>query len=199
MKIITMSEPECGGKPTGYAAIIPNGNRDTAKRHILMGLQKGWHTTESLAESMVTEDDLDNLKAQGYTYLDGWKTILVEITTLDEEKDETDGGEPRRVFSGGTHWGVYAPFSAMKVSGHGIVWDSTDGDDGDEGSMPPSDFSFTLTAKELFDNDIIVENDNEIDWDVNFDALTEYAGERISDFSGFCTAQGWTPSFTPVP
>ena len=82
MKIITISEPGCGAKPTGYAAAIPNDNRETLKAHIEKGLVEGWSMTDGMAEKAASEEDLDDLRASWYTYIcDG--RFLVEVTMLD--------------------------------------------------------------------------------------------------------------------
>lgn len=81
-KILTISEPNCGGKPTGYAVPIPNSNFKTLETEVLKGLVKGWHFTEGMARAAVIDDDIDSLKEQGYAYLQ--ERFLVEVTILDE-------------------------------------------------------------------------------------------------------------------
>ena len=81
-KILTISEPNCGGKPTGYAVPIPNDNFKTLETEVLKGLVKGWHFTDGMARAVVIDEDIDALKAQGYTYLQ--ERFIVEVTILDE-------------------------------------------------------------------------------------------------------------------
>ena len=83
MKIITISEPDCGAKPTGYAAQIPNDNRETLREHIERGLVEGWFMSEEMAKKAASEEDLDDLRASWYTYLCGGR-FLVEVTILEE-------------------------------------------------------------------------------------------------------------------
>ena len=82
-KILTVSEPECGAKPIGYAAVIPNGNRDTLKAHIFKGLEAGWGIKANEAEGMLSDEDLDVLKASDYVWFGKNFRFVVEVTILD--------------------------------------------------------------------------------------------------------------------
>lgn len=81
-KILTIAEPECCGKPTGFAAVIPNENFDTLMEMVLKGLQDEWFYTESVARATVIDEDIDALKEQGYTWIK--ERFLVEVTILAE-------------------------------------------------------------------------------------------------------------------
>lgn len=83
MKIFTISEPECGGKPTGFASVIKNDNRSTLKEQVVKGLVEAWFFTESMAERFASEGDMDALHECGYLWSSDGR-FLFEVTMLDE-------------------------------------------------------------------------------------------------------------------
>ena len=170
-KILTISEPNCGGKPTGYAVPIPNDNFKTLETEVLKGLVKGWHFTEGMARAVVIDEDIDSLKAQGYTYLQ--ERFLVEVTILDEE----EVGKPKLC----TKVPVY-PFTKLKVEAD-VDWAC------DEGDTPPDrKFEVVFTPDELMHFGILdkggIEDVNT--WFINEVKLDEELSEYLTDFTDFC-------------
>lgn len=168
-KILTISEPDCGGKPTGYAVEITNENRDTLAAEIRKGLQKGWYLIEKMAEDAVTEDVMDSLKSQGYAYIG--ERFLVEVTILDEDETKKKS----------TKTPVY-PFTKFKVSAV-VLWDC------DKGETPPDPkFEVTFTPEELMSEDVLDKGDIEDvnTWFINEARLDEFVGEYLTDYTDFC-------------
>ena len=81
-KILTISAPYGGGKPTGYAVDIPNDGMDVLETEIARGLRKGWNIDRVTAAAAIIDEDLEALKEQGYTYIpgDGVRKSLCNIT-----------------------------------------------------------------------------------------------------------------------
>lgn len=79
MEIITVSEPECGAKPTLYMAVINDRHKDTIARHLKQGLS-----------SFVNDADIMYvarfLSANDYAWIR--ERYLIEITELDEDVHE---------------------------------------------------------------------------------------------------------------
>ena len=86
MKILTISETDCGGKPTGFATIVPNCNSDTIKSAIVRGLMEAWYFNETMARMAVTEDVPQHVRESGYAYLSDDR-FLVEVTALSIDPD----------------------------------------------------------------------------------------------------------------
>ena len=87
MKIITVSEPECGDKPTGYMAVIPDENFDTLKKHIFKGLEIGWGIHDTEADGMLSDEDIYSLRSYTYVWFGKDFRFLVEITETHEEEE----------------------------------------------------------------------------------------------------------------
>ncbi len=77
-QIITISEPECGAKPTLYAALLKHVNKSAIKRHVANGLK------EACVEIGDKElaDVVDSLYDDDYAWYD--ERFLIEVTQLDE-------------------------------------------------------------------------------------------------------------------
>ena len=54
MKIITLSEPDCGGKPTGYCAVAESEGNIELAAHIKSALVDVWHYGEGMADNAVS-------------------------------------------------------------------------------------------------------------------------------------------------
>lgn len=81
MKILTISEPECGGKPTGFATVLPNGDPVTMKGAIVRGLVEVWDEREGVAIMRISDEDLEHLRKFGFVWLSDYR-FLVETTNL---------------------------------------------------------------------------------------------------------------------
>ena len=83
MEIITISEPDCGVKPTGYAAAIKDRGFSELRKHIAKGLETGWGIGEGVALAIAEEHDaLRQLQKDGYCWhREKW---LVEINEVEE-------------------------------------------------------------------------------------------------------------------
>lgn len=77
-QIITISEPECGAKPTLYAALLKHVNKSALKRHVANGLKEAGVEIgdEELADVVCSLYDDD------YAWYD--ERFLIEVTQLDE-------------------------------------------------------------------------------------------------------------------
>lgn len=86
MEIITISEPDCGAKPTGYAAAIKDRGFSELRKHIVKGLGIGWGVQESVGKAIAEDHDaLVQLQSSDYCWFrEKW---LVEITELDGENN----------------------------------------------------------------------------------------------------------------
>ena len=77
-QIITISEPECGAKPTLYAALLKHVNKSSLKRHVEKGLNE--------SDVEIGDDDLsdvvDSLYDDDYAWYD--ERFLIEVTQLNE-------------------------------------------------------------------------------------------------------------------
>lgn len=82
MKIITLSEPDCGGKPTAYAAIVEREGKVELASHVKSALENCWKYGEEMAEAASSGDVLQLLKERGFAWIDG--RILVELTDVDK-------------------------------------------------------------------------------------------------------------------
>lgn len=161
-KILTISEPDCGGKPTGYAVEIPNDNRDTIKAEVRKGLVKGWYYTDGMAESAASDAELDAVKENGYGWLG--ERFLVEVTTLDE------------VMLTAIH-----PFRKMHVTAK-VDWDSYD-----EGDTPPDNiFKVTFTPAELSECANVLDTSRSDWWYLDERKFDEYMGEYVTNYTDFC-------------
>lgn len=82
MEIITISEPDCGTKPTGYAAAIKDRGFSELRKHIVKGLGTGWGVKESVGEAIAEDHDaLCQLQSDGYCWFrEKW---IVEITEVE--------------------------------------------------------------------------------------------------------------------
>lgn len=183
-KILTISEPNCGGKPMGYAVEIPNDNRDTLSAEIRKGLEKAWYFNECMAKSAFIDEDLDALKEQGYTYIPGdgvdpnlcgaaQGRFLVEVTIL----DEVEVDKPKR----STKVPVF-PFKNFKVEAD-VDWDC------DEGVTPPDrKFEVVFTPDELTPWGVLdkggIEDVNT--WFIDEVKLNEVLSDYLTDFTDFC-------------
>ena len=83
MEIITISEPDCGKKPTRYAA-TSDWTRGfmRLRKPIIDGLVKGWSIDEGVATAIAEDHDaLCQLQSDGYCWFrERW---LVEITEVE--------------------------------------------------------------------------------------------------------------------
>ena len=77
-QIITISEPECGAKPTLYAALLRHVNKSAIKRHVANGLKDA--DVEIGDEELA--DVVDILYDDDYAWYD--ERFLIEVTQLDE-------------------------------------------------------------------------------------------------------------------
>ena len=77
-QIITISEPECGAKPTLYAALLKHVNKSALKRHVANGLKEA--DVEICDEELA--DVVDILYDDDYAWYD--ERFLIEVTQLDE-------------------------------------------------------------------------------------------------------------------
>ena len=77
-QIITISEPECGAKPTLYAALLKHVNKSALKRHVANGLKEA--DVEIGDEELA--DIVDSLYDDDYAWYD--ERFLIEVTQLDE-------------------------------------------------------------------------------------------------------------------
>lgn len=77
-QIITISEPECGAKPTLYAALLKHVNKSALKRHVANGLKEA--DVEIGGEELA--DVVDSLYDDDYAWYD--ERFLIEVTQLNE-------------------------------------------------------------------------------------------------------------------
>lgn len=160
-KILTISEPNCGGKPTGYAVAIRNANFKTLETEILKGLVKGWHFTEGMARATLIDEDVDALKEQGYTYLQ--ERFIVEVTTLDDEV--------------GTLIAAVSPFKKLAITAN-VKWDY------DEGETPPDPkFEVEFTPDELEQQGLLARETAE--WFLDEGHLENFLSEYLTSFTDF--------------
>ena len=78
-QIITISEPECGAKPTLYAALLKHVNKSALKSHVKNGLN------ESGVE--IGDNDLADVVDRLYDYDYAWhdERFLIEVTQINED------------------------------------------------------------------------------------------------------------------
>lgn len=86
MKIITLSEPDCGGKPTGYCAVAESEGNIELAAHIKSALVDVWHYGEGMADNAVSGYVMQVLKERGFAWID--ERILVELNQVDKFDDE---------------------------------------------------------------------------------------------------------------
>ena len=77
-QIITISEPECGAKPTIYAALLKHVNKSALKRHVENGLKEA---DVEIGDKELA-DVVDSLYDDDYAWYD--ERFLIEVTQLDE-------------------------------------------------------------------------------------------------------------------
>lgn len=77
-QIITISEPECGAKPTLYAALLKHVNKSALKRHVVNGLKEA---DVEIGDKELA-DVVDSLYDDDYAWYD--ERFLIEVTQLDE-------------------------------------------------------------------------------------------------------------------
>lgn len=82
MKIITLSEPDCGGKPTGYCAVVESEGKIALAAHVKNALVDVWRYGEGVADHAVSGDVMSGLKERGFAWID--ERILVELTKVDK-------------------------------------------------------------------------------------------------------------------
>lgn len=77
-QIITISEPECGAKPTLYAALLKHVNKSALKRHVANGLKE--------ADMEIGDEELADVVDRLYDYDYAWydERFLIEVTQLNE-------------------------------------------------------------------------------------------------------------------
>lgn len=76
--IITISEPECGAKPTLYAALLKHVNKSALKRHVANGLKEA---DVEIGDKELA-DVVDSLYDDDYAWYD--ERFLIEVTQLNE-------------------------------------------------------------------------------------------------------------------
>ena len=86
MKVITLSEPDCGGKPTGYCAVAESEGNIALAAHIKSALVDVWHYGEVMANRAVSGYVMRGLKERGFAWID--ERILVELNQVDKFDDE---------------------------------------------------------------------------------------------------------------
>lgn len=86
MKILTISEPYCSGKPTRFATVLPNDDPGTLKDAIVRGLVEGWDERKGVAIMRIDDEDLQDLRELGYAWLSDLR-FLVETTDLSMDSD----------------------------------------------------------------------------------------------------------------
>ena len=86
MKVITLSEPACGGKPTGYCAVAETEGNIALAAHIKSALVDVWHYGEVMANRAVSGYVMRGLKERGFAWID--ERILVELNHVDKFDDE---------------------------------------------------------------------------------------------------------------
>jgi len=81
MEIITISEPDCGAKPTGYAAEIDGRGFSELRDNIIAGLGTGWGVDEGVAAAIAEDHDaLRQLQSDGYCWFrEKWLVEIIEI------------------------------------------------------------------------------------------------------------------------
>ncbi len=77
-QIITISEPECGAKPTLYAALLKHVNKSALKRHVANGLKEA---DVEIGDKELA-DVVDSLYDDDYAWYD--ERFLIEVTQLEE-------------------------------------------------------------------------------------------------------------------
>ena len=77
-QIITISEPECGAKPTLYAALLKHVNKSALKSHVVNGLKEA---DVEIGDKELA-DVVDSLYDDDYAWYD--ERFLIEVTQLDE-------------------------------------------------------------------------------------------------------------------
>ena len=78
-QIITISDPECGAKPTLYAALLSHVNKSALKRHVANGLKEA---DVEIGDKELA-DIVDILYDDGYAWYD--ERFLIEVTQLNED------------------------------------------------------------------------------------------------------------------
>ena len=170
MKIITIAETECGGKPTIYATEIADTNFDTLLSHMKKGLPN----------CEILDEDVDALKEYGYTWIA--ERFCVEVTELGEGTDTDEDEAPRK----------YSPFKRLKVTAE-VDWDGDEGQD-----TPEKHFEVTFTAKELKELGFIAENDEDPTvWNFGHGDFKEWFGEYLTSFTDFLH-NGFTYTIQPI-
>ena len=85
MKIITLSDTECGGKPTAYAAVLESLGAIEIASHVRSALEENWRYGEGVASYIASDPEMiSNLRSSGFSWIR--ERILVEITDVDSSK-----------------------------------------------------------------------------------------------------------------
>ena len=79
--VFTISEPDCGAKPTGYAAEIDGRGFSELRDNIIAGLGTGWGVDEGVAAAIAEDHDaLRQLQSDGYCWFrEKWLVEIIEI------------------------------------------------------------------------------------------------------------------------
>lgn len=97
MNIITLSEPDCGGKPTAYAAILESLGSIEIASHVRSALEENWRYGNDAASSIASDPEMmSNLRSSGFCWIR--ERILVEITEVDKFPDEQEKKRDAEVF-----------------------------------------------------------------------------------------------------
>ena len=165
MKIITIAETECGGKPTIYATEIADTNFDTLLSHMKKGLPN----------CEILDEDVDALKEYGYTWIA--ERFCVEVTELGEGTDTNEES------TAPNHNIVqYSPFKRLKVTAE-VDWDIDPNDD----YYPDRSFGMVITSEFLQASGIITDNEEDPTvWDFDETAFKEWFGEYLTSYTDFC-------------
>jgi hypothetical protein len=176
MKIITIAETECGGKPTIYAAEIANTNFDTLLDHMKKGLPK----------QEILDEDVDALKEQGYTWIA--ERYCVEVTEIGEGTDtKEESTAPKHNIV------QYSPFKRLKVTAD-VDWDIGP----DDYDYPDRSFSVIFVSSYLEAIGVITEKEEDPTvWDFDETAFKEWFGEYLTSFTDFLH-NGFTYTVQPI-
>jgi len=175
MKIITIAETECGGKPTIYAAEVANTNFDTLLEHMKKGLPN----------CEILDEDVDALKEQGYTWIA--ERFCVEVTEIGEgtDTDEESTAPKHNIVQ-------YSPFKRLKVTAD-VDWDGDEGQD-----TPEKNFEATFLSVYLKERGFITDNEEDPTvWDFDETAFKEWFGEYLTSFTDFLH-NGFTYTVQPI-
>ena len=128
MKIITLSEPGCGGKPTGYCAVLESEGATPISMHIRSALETVWHYGEGVACHAVSGKVMRGLKERGFAWIDG--RILVELNQVDKFDNENGKKTYAEMFVIGLNNGTIkieverAPVGVDRKWAEGVVRDA---------------------------------------------------------------------------